>query len=106
MSLVRGNIGVGVTNELSVATADTRGVRVRRLDAAGGRQVGVHWSATRALTPAARTLLREILAAPLPAGTEACAGVVGGAGTRESGGREPSEHEPSAVGERTAVPAG
>ncbi|MFG3254738.1 LysR family transcriptional regulator [Streptomyces sp. NPDC048172] len=70
VSLVRGDLGVGVTNQLAVATADTRDVRVRRLDAPCAREVGVHWDSTRALSPAARTLLREILAAPVPPGTE------------------------------------
>ncbi|GAA3675952.1 LysR family transcriptional regulator [Nonomuraea antimicrobica] len=70
ISLVRANLGIGVTNRLAVSTADTRGVRVRRLDAPGGRRVAVHWDATRPLTPAARTLLREILATPVPPDTE------------------------------------
>lgn len=69
IGLVRHGIGVGVTNSLAVSTADTRGVRVRPLDAPSGRRVGVHWDSTRALTPAARTLLREILESPVPDGT-------------------------------------
>ncbi|MBF8184337.1 LysR family transcriptional regulator [Nonomuraea sp. K274] len=70
ISLVRANLGIGVTNRLAVSTADTRGVRVRRLDAPSGRRVAVHWDATRPLTPAARTLLREILTIPVPPDTE------------------------------------
>ena len=70
VSLVRHGLGVGVTNSLAVTTADTRDVLVRPLDSRCGRRVGVHWDFTRALTPAARTLLREILVSPAPEGTE------------------------------------
>ncbi|MFI0421637.1 LysR family transcriptional regulator [Spongiactinospora sp. 9N601] len=70
VSLVRHGLGVGVTNQLAVSTADTGGVMVRRLADTCGRRVAVHWDSTRPLTPAARTLLEEILAAPPPLGTE------------------------------------
>lgn len=70
VSLVRSRLGVGVTNHLAVSTADTRGVTVRRLDAPCGRRVAVHWDANRPLIPAARTLLREIIEAPNPPGTQ------------------------------------
>lgn len=70
ISLVRHNLGVGVTNQLAVSTADTSGVRVRRLAEGCGRRVAVLWDANRPLRPAARTLLQGILDAPLPPGAE------------------------------------
>ncbi|MFK4548286.1 DNA-binding transcriptional LysR family regulator [Streptomyces tendae] len=69
ISLVRRGLGIGVTNALAVSTADAHGVMARRLDVPCGRRVGVHWSATGPLTPAARTLLREIEASGVPSGT-------------------------------------
>ncbi|UNS95340.1 LysR family transcriptional regulator [Streptomyces tubbatahanensis] len=70
VSLVRHHLGVGVTNKLAVFTADTSGVRVRRLAEGCGRRVAVLWDSNRPLKPAARTLLREICEAPLPPGAE------------------------------------
>ncbi|MER7717630.1 LysR family transcriptional regulator [Streptomyces flaveolus] len=69
ISLVRHGLGIGVTNLLAVATADARGVVARTVDVPCGRRVAVHWSATHVLTPAARTLLREIEGADVPEGT-------------------------------------
>ncbi|MFI6289589.1 LysR family transcriptional regulator [Streptomyces sp. NPDC051018] len=69
ISLVRSGLGIGVTNLLAVATADTDGVVARKLDVPCGRRVAVHWSTTSPLTPPARTLLREIEASDVPTGT-------------------------------------
>ncbi|MGW6460863.1 LysR family transcriptional regulator, partial [Streptomyces sp. NPDC055078] len=69
ISLVRSGLGIGVTNLLAVATADRDGVVARELDVPCGRRVAVHWSTTSPLTPPARTLLREIEASDVPAGT-------------------------------------
>ncbi|MFF0451067.1 LysR family transcriptional regulator [Streptomyces sp. NPDC004609] len=69
ISLVRSGLGIGVTNLLAVATADTDGVVARNLDVPCGRRVAVHWSTTSPLTPPARTLLREIEASDVPTGT-------------------------------------
>lgn len=69
ISLVRSGLGIGVTNLLAVDTADARGVVARALDVPCGRRVAVHWSGTTPLTPAARTLLREIEGSDVPRGT-------------------------------------
>lgn len=69
ISLVRSGLGIGVTNLLAVATADTDGVVARKLDVPCGRRVAVHWSTTHPLSPPARTLLREIEASDVPMGT-------------------------------------
>lgn len=70
VALVRQGIGVGVTNWLAAAVADTSGVRVRRLKGPPRRRVAVCWDSSRPLTPAARGLLRGIVTARPPAGTE------------------------------------
>lgn len=69
ISLVRSGLGIGVTNLLAVSTADASGVVARRMDVPCGRRVAVHWNATNPLTPAARTLLREIESSEVPGGT-------------------------------------
>nr|WP_042191016.1 LysR family transcriptional regulator [Kibdelosporangium sp. MJ126-NF4]CEL19782.1 Transcriptional regulator, LysR family [Kibdelosporangium sp. MJ126-NF4]CTQ97007.1 Transcriptional regulator, LysR family [Kibdelosporangium sp. MJ126-NF4] len=70
VELVRRGIGVGVTNLLAAQVANTDGVRVRKLRGPLRRQVAVCWDSSRPLTPAARRLLRSIVTAPRPAGTE------------------------------------
>lgn len=70
VALVRRGIGVGVTNWLAAQVADTSGVRVRKLKAPARRRVAVCWDSSRPLSPAARGLLRGIVAAKPPAGTE------------------------------------
>lgn len=70
VALVRQNLGVGVTNALAAHISDTGGVSVRRLEGTCGRRVAAYWDASRPLTPAARTLFRQLGAVPLPAGTE------------------------------------
>ncbi|AUH45017.1 LysR family transcriptional regulator [Streptomyces sp. CMB-StM0423] len=71
VSMVRQGIGVGVTNSLAAQVADVDGVRVRRLKGAPERRVAVCWDSSRPLTPSARTLLRAIVRARIPAGTHA-----------------------------------
>ncbi|MCX5530161.1 LysR family transcriptional regulator [Streptomyces sp. NBC_00006] len=85
ISLVRSGLGIGVTNLLAVATADTSGVVARKLDVPCGRRVAVHWSTTRPLTPPARTLLREIEASEAPPGTRDLTGETGGTGGTSRG---------------------
>ncbi|MEV8565189.1 LysR family transcriptional regulator [Streptomyces sp. NPDC051322] len=70
ISLVRSGLGIGVTNLLAVSTADTKGLVARKLDVPCGRRVAVLWSGTNPLTPAARTLLREIESSNVPHDTQ------------------------------------
>ncbi|WP_051580258.1 LysR family transcriptional regulator [Pseudonocardia acaciae] len=70
MALVRANLGVGLTNALAAQISDTGGVSVRRLAGGRVRRVAAYWDASRPLTPAARTLFRQLGSSPLPSGTE------------------------------------
>ncbi|MGH3329497.1 MAG: LysR family transcriptional regulator [Streptomycetales bacterium] len=69
-SLVRAELGVGVTNELAAEVSETSALVVRRLaDLGQGREVAVFWDDRRHQSVAARALLREIVATSVPAGT-------------------------------------
>lgn len=66
IALVREGIGIGVTNGIGMSVSNTEGVAVRRL-AGGERRVAAYWDTTRPLGNAARTMLRIIGRAPIPA---------------------------------------
>jgi DNA-binding transcriptional LysR family regulator len=70
MAMVRHGLGIGVTNSLAAQVTDTTGLRIRRLEGGTWRRVAVYRDSSRLLTATARTLLRQIVEQPRPAGTE------------------------------------
>lgn len=80
MNFVRAGLGVGVTNKLAAEISETSSLTVARL-AAHGREVAVFWDDRRHQSVAAQALLREIVAASPPSGTEP---VTSGQGTRHT----------------------
>jgi len=70
VELVRHELGVGVTNELSLKVSATEGLRTRYLDAAAGvRDIWVWWSDDRARSPAAKALVACMRDSARPPGT-------------------------------------
>lgn len=70
VNFVRAGLGVGITNALAMAVSDTAGVTVTTVAAPAGRTAGVFWDPRGELPRAAGALLEQILAIPVPAGTD------------------------------------
>jgi DNA-binding transcriptional LysR family regulator len=69
-NFVRAGLGLGVTNALAMQVSDTEGLTTAPVGTLEqGRTVGVFWDPRRYLPRAARVLLAEISAAPIPPGT-------------------------------------
>lgn len=74
VAMVRSGLGIGVTNALAATIANPHGVRVRRIKQRHERVVAICWNRNATLSPAARSLLEMIIAAPLPPSTLAYRG--------------------------------
>lgn len=70
VNFVRAGLGVGITNALAMSVSDTTGVIVATLGELDGRTAGVFWDPRAHLSRAASALLEQILAIPVPDGTQ------------------------------------